>query len=375
MTNVQVPVKTIRPDLDFVRKIVAGGGDTVKQCMQCANCGVACELAPADHPFPRKEMILAQWGQKEELFVDPDIWLCFGCTDCSIQCPRGARPGDVLGAVRKETIAHFTPFPAMAKLVESPKWLPVLIAIPVLLFGAILALASPGSRGAVEGQVVLGDAIPPGVLEPVLGVGTMIGMLLFLIGGMKYWKALVARHPAPAGASFFGALKATVVDIVSHARFRKCESGGSRATGHMLTFFGFALLLVAGGGVGALMMFGLMETPIPLLNPLKLALNIGAILIIVGNVMLLAYRSSRPERQTKGSWFDWFFLVTLTTAAATGLLTQIVRLAGFESPSDVVYFIHLVTVWCLLAYAPWSKLAHFAYRGVALLHGRYTGRI
>ena len=51
--------KVIQPDLDFVRSVMESGGDTVKQCMQCANCSVACELSPTERPFPRKEMIWA----------------------------------------------------------------------------------------------------------------------------------------------------------------------------------------------------------------------------------------------------------------------------------------------------------------------------
>ncbi|MCU0727189.1 MAG: 4Fe-4S dicluster domain-containing protein, partial [Planctomycetes bacterium] len=127
--------KVLTPDLDFVRRVIASGGDTVKQCMQCANCSVACTLSPEDRPFPRKEMLLAQWGQKEDLFVDPDIWLCFGCTDCSIQCPRGARPGDVLAAVRKETIARFSPLGFVQKALSTPAWLPVLVLVPVVIWG------------------------------------------------------------------------------------------------------------------------------------------------------------------------------------------------------------------------------------------------
>ena len=362
--------KTIRPDLDFVRSIIESGGDTVKQCMQCANCSVACELSPPSSPFPRKEMVMAQWGMRDELLVDPDIWLCFGCTDCSIQCPRGARPGDVMNAVRKEAIREFSPFGVIQKGLESPKYLPILILVPIVIWALIYLIgANP------EGKASYFDGIfPPGILEPVLGAMTMLGSLLFAIGAFRYWKALLKAHPAPAGASFVGAVIAGMTDVLTHAKFRKCEAGGTRALGHMLMFYGFVLILTGGTIVGIGFMLGMLDLPLGWLNPLKIMLNLGAIGLIAGTFILLRYRMTRPERQMKATYYDWFFIVVLFLTGVTGLLTELARAIDLKYLAFGVYFIHLVTVFCLLGYAPWSKIAHLVYRTVALVHAHYTGR-
>ena len=97
----------IQPDVDFIRGITQSGGDSLKKCFQCATCSVACTLSPDEKPFPRKEMIWAQWGLKDRLLADADVWLCEQCNDCSTQCPRGARPGDVMAAIRAEGIRQF----------------------------------------------------------------------------------------------------------------------------------------------------------------------------------------------------------------------------------------------------------------------------
>ena len=40
--------------MEFVRALEESGGESLKKCYQCATCSVACPLAPANAPYPRK---------------------------------------------------------------------------------------------------------------------------------------------------------------------------------------------------------------------------------------------------------------------------------------------------------------------------------
>jgi nitrate reductase gamma subunit len=39
-----------------------------------------------------------------------------------------------------------------------------------------------------------------------------------------------------------------------------------------------------------------------------------------------------------------------------------------------VYFLHLIAIWFLIAYLPFTKLAHLVYRTVAMTYAEYAGR-
>ena len=61
----------VSPDLNFVKEVIAAGADSLKKCYQCSTCTVVCEVTPNNKPFPRKEMLYAQWGMKEPAYNKP----------------------------------------------------------------------------------------------------------------------------------------------------------------------------------------------------------------------------------------------------------------------------------------------------------------
>ena len=81
----------VEPDLQFTKDLIKSGAGDLKKCYQCATCSVACKIAPDNNPYPRKEMIWAQWGLKDRLLNDPDVWLCHQCNDCSTNVSERAR--------------------------------------------------------------------------------------------------------------------------------------------------------------------------------------------------------------------------------------------------------------------------------------------
>jgi len=124
----------VEPDVGFIKEVGKLGGQDLKKCFQCATCSVACPISPDNKPFPRKEMIAASWGLKDRLIGNADIWLCHNCGDCTTLCPRGAKPGDVLSAIRAYAVTEYATPRALGKMVNDPSKLPILLAIPVAIF-------------------------------------------------------------------------------------------------------------------------------------------------------------------------------------------------------------------------------------------------
>lgn len=372
--------KLVEPDIGFIKDVVAEGGDTLKKCFQCATCSVVCNLSPDDRPFPRKEMVWTQWGLKDRLARDPDVWLCHQCNDCTKYCPRGAKPGDVLAVLRRQAILA-NGFPQfVAKMVNNPKWLPVVFGIPVVLL--LLFMAAAGIRGIPDGEIIYRNFIPQWPVVDVLFPLTAVWAMICAAAGVRRLWAGFNEGAQPEKKEYrpsvfeFSTLYVvpTIVDILKHSNFKECVVNRIRYLAHLNMLWGFVLLFVTTSTVFiGVYTFG-KQTPYPLSHPIKWIGNIGAIILIVGSLVAVKNRLSQGEDAGKATYFDWLFLIVVLATGISGLLTELLRLANVPGLAYPMYFIHLVFVWFLFAYLPFSKFAHILYRTTAMVYARYTGR-
>jgi quinone-modifying oxidoreductase subunit QmoC len=381
----------ISPDLEFVNSVIRGGGESLKKCYQCATCSVVCNLTPADKPFPRKEMIYAQWGLKEKLIANPDIWLCHQCSDCTAYCPRGAKPGEVLNAIRKLSIENYSVPKFMGKLVGNPGALVLLLAIPAVIFLIILAGLGHLNLESIRneaGKIAYSSLIVSYFIDGVFVPIFMFAVVSLAIGVTRYWKDMIKATGAKPKVSIATAITETIGEILAHKRFEQCNVAIDRKLAHMLVFFSFIGLAITTAWAvlylyGYEIMHALGKTPYswllgpspyPLTNPMKILANASAIALLAGIVMVINNRKKNEEKAGKGGYYDWLFIYIVFAVMATGILSELARLANIAVLAYLIYFAHLVVVFFLFAYAPFSKMAHMMYRATAMVFAKATER-
>ena len=351
----------------------------------------------SNHPYPRKEMVWAQWGLKDKLTADPDIWLCHNCGNCAELCPRGANPADVMAAARNVMYKDLCQPAKIGELMSSKKGLFKLFLIPAVLWLLIWTIraACVGSffPRTPEGKIVFGQIFYGDyTIDPIFMV-TFFGALWIMYKGCsRLWnmfksndgKVLVIGPTKP----WYVHLASLLWDeIGSHKKFETCTAGpktgqpeNSRKFGHQCVVYGFVALMivtavVAGGHwIGKVIPCLSIHTPMPTMYPVKILANIGAILLLVGLFALTVRRKNQNPKFFSSSYQDWYLLGLIWAIALTGCFSQMFRLFDWVYFAYTVYYLHLVFVWMLFAYLPWSKLGHLCYRTAALLYVRMYGR-
>jgi quinone-modifying oxidoreductase subunit QmoC len=327
---------------------------------------VVCPISPPDNPFPRKEMLMAQWGMKEDLASNLDIWLCHNCNDCSRYCPRDARPGDVMAAVRNYFMTDF----ALPQFLRRP-----FFSLAYFLF--VIAL------------VVFLRVSPLASFQSALFIVAGLALVVTLIGLTRFWKKLnlfekrqgEARRGSGGNAAlraavkmgFLTSLDSSQTEILRHTNFSKCTANKGNYVAHMLIFYGIGALFATCVAAQIYSLTGV-GLPLPLTNPFKILGMIGGLAVLGGLTLIIYRRVCRKDEAGKGTYYDWFFIVSLYLLTITGLVLPILRLVDATDWVHSAYLLHLMVLFLSIACFPFSKFVHPLYRAVAMAYAKRIGR-
>lgn len=82
------------------------GGEKIPTCIQCGICAGSCPVSHEMDYTPREMVRMIQLGLKDEVLRSNTIWICTTCFSCSVRCPRGIRPTELMETLKPMAIAE-----------------------------------------------------------------------------------------------------------------------------------------------------------------------------------------------------------------------------------------------------------------------------
>jgi ferredoxin len=361
----------VQPDVQLIARVMASGGADLKKCMQCSTCTCICSLSTQEDGFPRKQILHAQWGLKDQLLSDVGPWLCHYCGDCSRACPRQANPGEAMMALRRYLTAQYD-WTGVARLMyRSEAWnIGALLLIAALVVGLFTLPHGFGfgllSRSGPQAlSTVMLDKFAP--VEMVHVGDTILASLLglLLLGNAARMFAAATREGKIPLSIYLRNLPGLIVQGVTQKRWKECDSADTvkNWARHLFLVTGYATIFIL--VVVFLPWFQVQDHSFhwsSLLGYYSSAALLGA------TAWMLSDRLGRRGEMHRFSQFsDWLFPGLLFLAALTGLVLNVFRLLDLPMPTYVMYTVHLAVVVPMLAVeVPFGKWAHLLYRPLAI---------
>jgi ferredoxin len=360
----------VQPDTRLIHEVIESAGD-FKKCYQCAACASVCSLSGEEGAFPRRQMLLAQWGLKEELLGDPGPWLCFYCGECSKVCPRKANPGESMMGMRRYLTAQYDWTGLSRLMYRSAAWeLSILLLVSLL---TVLLFTLPHSfgfgllsRSAPEARsTVMLDKFAPTLLVHHGDLVLASLLTFFLLSNAARMFFALTRGKGIPLSSYVAQFPALIIQGLTQKRWKDCRD--SEATKNWIRH----LFLVTGYAT----MFTLVVLFLPWFQVENSSFHRTSILGYYGTAVLLATTAwiifDRMRKQTEIHRFshlsDWLFPILLFLTAMTGILVHVFRLMNLAMPVYVMYTAHMaIAVPMLVVEVPFGKWAHLLYRPLAI---------
>lgn len=377
-TDTGININTDKGLLHVIREV---GESNFKKCFQCGTCSSVCPLATDDRPFPRKEMLMAGWGLKDQLVSDLNPWLCYYCGECSKNCPRKAEPGELMMSLRRFLITAYD-WTGISKILYTSKiaeYVAILVvALGVLIEWAALFGLSP-ARGATIATVISPEKIDYFFDWPISAF-LAIMLTSFIFNMFKKTVLDDKSVKVPVGA-YIAELWSLGFNFITQYKYAKCDDSGESVSQklsggkynfwltHLFLMLSYVSLFIA---IVFFLDWFQNDHALKLFHTVMFD-YIASVGLIFGTLYFMVKRKSKSGERSKFSHHtDWMFVVLLFLTAVSGVL-----LAHVHSVEAYfyIYLIHLMILFPMLVIeVPFSKWSHLAYRPMAIYFANVKAR-
>ena len=373
-------------DLRLAQELKDFGARDIDACFNCGNCTAVCRLSEGASTFPRRLIRYGQLGMRDRLVSSKEMWLCWGCRDCSSTCPRQARPSEYVEAVRRYAIASYDRT-TIARRLYTSGFFTAFFGLALAIVFALLLISGGGRMESHEFALFafipyelihdLGIAVLAIMgLTALLNTVTLLSRVVSAASGTAY--SPIEGATAPILARVAHATREVLNELLAQRRFRSCEVDSSKPLMlrpwfvHYTITWGFVGLLAATG------LDFLFKTPgsfVPLWYPTRLLGTISGLGLSYGLIVTMI-RRSRPALSSQGLTdstasrlvpSDWLFLSLLLAVTLLGFVVEAaVYFPVGTAWGYVSFLVHIALAMELLILFPFTKFAHALYRPVAL---------
>jgi ferredoxin len=372
---------TMKIDPELKYELMKYGARDFNECFNCGNCTAVCNLTGKSAVFPRLLIRDGVLGLKKNILTSTELWMCYGCGDCSESCPRQANPGGYMSALRRYVIAQYD-VTGLSKLMFSKNWFMILFtAILSVILGIFLFTIKPDY---IVSRWIF-NLIPYEVIHN-LGIIIFILMGLNLVAGITnmiiHLNEPFKKQDQPKAKPLDQSLKLLFSELGMMSRHKLCDSEEDSLWNekpfyrkpwfiHYCIMYGFIGLLLA-----TVLDFLFKDPASGVWWPSRILGTVTGLVMMYGSSVSIYYRMKKISNYyADTSLIDWIFIIFIWIAGLTGFWLEIsvtFNLVNFIN--QIVFLVHTVISMELLLLFTVSKFAHAVYRPLALFYYFRQGR-
>lgn len=333
----------------FATELKKYGSDDFNACFNCGNCTATCSLSTTDSSFPREMIRYTTLGLESDIKASLKPWECYYCGECSSECPRDAKPGELMMSLRRWLTAQYD-WTGLSGLMY--KSLPASITAFVLTFVSVLAFAF-NANFDLEHMMHVGhlfEAIAIGSVMTIIFVPNIIRMWYFTI--IQQGEKVPFKKYLSSMGEFF-------VTMFVQKRALDCDDNRFRWFEHFILVLGYLSLLFT-------------TVFMDWFSTTYIAVNIfGYVVSAIVFIVTVDFVNSRMKKKKvmnqQSQPSDWFFVIWLFMMGLTAFMTRLFIDLDILESNKWLYILHftILVQWALII-VPFGKWTHFLYRSFAM---------